>query len=86
MGWWTAQSGKADKQKAPSAFLSVTFGHSAITLLHIKHRALGAEARAEKSPDGKSKCQALCPMSVFTDILDRREWEQGCGYVGRVTG
>lgn len=85
MGWWTAQGGSADKQKAPSVSLSLTFGHSAITVLHTKCRALGAEARAEKSSDGKTNCQALCLMSVFSDTLDRREWEQGCGSCGKGT-
>lgn len=35
---WTAQDGTADKQNAPSVSISVTFGHSAVALLHAKQR------------------------------------------------
>lgn len=48
MGGWTAWDGRADKQKAPSVFISVTFGCSMIALLHAKQRASAAEGRAEE--------------------------------------
>lgn len=88
MGGRTARDGRADKQKAPSVFISVTFGRSAIALLHAKQRASAAEGRAEKKKKAltaRASGQALCPMSVFTDTLDRREWEQGCGSCGKGT-
>lgn len=57
MGGWTARDGRADKQKAPSVFISVTFGCSAMALLHAKQRASPAGGRAGKknSSDGESK-------------------------------
>lgn len=77
MGGWTAQDGRADKQKAPSVSISVTFGCSAIALLHAKQSASPAEGRAEKDLTARASGQSLCPMSVFTDTFDRRDWEQG---------
>lgn len=40
-----AWDGRADKQKAPSVFISVTLGCSVISLLHAKQSASAAEGR-----------------------------------------
>lgn len=67
MGGWTAWDGRADKQKAPSVFISVTFGCSVIALLHAKQRASAAEGRAgkkkekERNSDGKSNWPESAP-------------------------
>ena len=55
-GGWTARDGRADKQKAPSVFISVTFGRSApITFPHAKQTASAAEGRAGKKKKKKKK-------------------------------
>lgn len=66
IGGWIGQGCKADKQKDPFVFISVTFGCLAITLLHSKQRALPAEGKAKikKSCDGKSKC--LYSLTLLT--------------------
>lgn len=79
-GWQSWQT------KTPSVFISVTFGRSAIALLHAKRGASPAEGRVEKRKRAlmaKASGQALCLMSASTDTLDRREWEQGCGSCGK---
>lgn len=66
MGGWTAWDGRADKQKAPSVFISVTFGCSVIALLHAKQRASAAEGRAEKK---KKEEEALMAKASFVQCL-----------------
>lgn len=76
MGGWIGQACKADKQKDPFVFISVTFGCLAITLLHSKQRALPAEGKAKI----KKRLWRQKQVSVFTDTVDSREWRQGsCG-------
>lgn len=76
MGGWIGQGCKADKQKDPFVFISVTFGCLAITLLHSKQRALPAEGKAKI----KKRLWRQNQVSVFTDTVDSREWRQGsCG-------
>lgn len=61
MGGWTARDGRADKQKAPSVFISVTFGCSApIAFLHAKQTASAAEGRAEKKKKKKEAKKKKC--------------------------
>lgn len=83
-GGWTAWDGRADKQKAPSLFISATFAFPAVALLHAKQGASAAEGGLKKKGKealmAKAIGRSLCPMSVFMGTLDRREWEQGlCG-------
>lgn len=43
-----------------------------------EHRQLrGGLKKKEEALMAKASGRSLCPMSVFKDTLDRREWEQG---------
>ena len=80
-GGWTARDGGADKQKAPSVFISVTFGRSApITFPHAKQTASAAEGRAgkkkkKKKKNGKNKC----PGSVSGVCIHGHTQQTGVG-------
>lgn len=84
MEGWTGRVGRADKQKkkVPSVSISVTFGGPASALLHTKQSWRRAVKKKKKALTARASDRALRPMSLFTDTLDRREWEQGCGPCG----
>lgn len=60
MGGWIGQGCKADKQKDPFVFISVTFGCLAITLLHSKQRALPAEGKAKIKKKAVTAKPSVC--------------------------
>lgn len=77
MGGQTARDGRADKQKAPSVFISATLGCSVTAFLHAKQSASAAEARAriKRSSDGKRKW----PESVTNACVHRNTRQTGVG-------
>ena len=67
MGGWTAQDGGADKQKAPSVFISVTFGRSApIAFLHAKQTASAAEGQAGKKKKRQKQVSRLRVRCLYS--------------------
>lgn len=55
MGGQAGRDGGADRQRVPSALISVTLGHPAVTLLHAKQRASPAEGGRGRAPRGAER-------------------------------
>lgn len=63
----SSMEGRADKQKAPSVFISVTLGCSVISPLHAKQSASATEGGQRGKTAPTARGWTLGPMSVLTE-------------------
>lgn len=78
-GGWTAWDGRADKQKAPSLFISATFAFSAVALLHAKQGASAAEGGLKKKRKRSSDGESNWPESVSNVCIHGDTRQTGVG-------